>query len=101
MGIDDRRDHSIRIPRPDHSVEFGTPNACNQCHTDKDAKWAANAVVDFKGPDRPKDVRHPEAFHAFRKVSLRPKVYFWKLVVIRNPRFHQGRCDACTASVYQ
>jgi tetratricopeptide (TPR) repeat protein len=67
MGIDKRRDHSIRIPRPDHTVEYGTPNACNKCHKDKDAKWAADAVVQFKGPERPKDVRHPAAFHAFRK----------------------------------
>lgn len=44
MGIDGRRDHSIRIPRPDQSVLLGTPNACNQCHTEKSAKWAADAV---------------------------------------------------------
>ena len=32
MAIDDRRDHSLRVPRPDMSVEFGTPNACSGCH---------------------------------------------------------------------
>lgn len=32
MEIDGRRDHSIRIPRPDLSVSLGTPNACTQCH---------------------------------------------------------------------
>jgi len=42
MVVDPRRDHSLRIPRPDLSLEFGTPNACNQCHTDKTAKWAAD-----------------------------------------------------------
>lgn len=67
MGIDDRRDHSIRIPRPDLSVRFGSPNACNQCHQDKNPQWAADAITKFKGPDRAKEVRHPEAFHAFRK----------------------------------
>ncbi|MBL63081.1 MAG: hypothetical protein CMI30_06675 [Opitutae bacterium] len=66
MGIDARRDHSIRIPRPDHSVRFGTPNACNKCHDDKDASWAADWVAKWKGPQRPRDLRHPEAFHAFR-----------------------------------
>ena len=66
MGIDDRRDHSIRIPRPDLSVRFGSPNACNQCHQDKNPQWAADAITKFKGPDRAKEVRHPEAFHAFR-----------------------------------
>ena len=66
MGIDARRDHSIRIPRPDLSVKHGSPNACNLCHTDKDAQWAADAVEARKGPNRPREVRHPGAFHAFR-----------------------------------
>jgi predicted CXXCH cytochrome family protein len=66
MVVDPRRDHSIRIPRPDLSVKFGTPNACNRCHDDKDAAWAAGKVEEFKGPNRPREVRHPEAFHAFR-----------------------------------
>ncbi len=34
MEVDPRRDHSIRIPRPDLSVELGTPNACTGCHID-------------------------------------------------------------------
>jgi predicted CXXCH cytochrome family protein len=32
MDVDLRRDHSLRIPRPDLSVELGTPNACTGCH---------------------------------------------------------------------
>jgi tetratricopeptide (TPR) repeat protein len=32
MDVDPRRDHSFRIPRPDLSVQFGTPNACTGCH---------------------------------------------------------------------
>src|SRR5262249_6680361 len=32
MVIDVRRDHSFRVPRPDLSLKYGTPNACNQCH---------------------------------------------------------------------
>ncbi len=35
MVVDPRRDHSIRVPRPDLSDKLGTPNACNQCHPDK------------------------------------------------------------------
>ncbi len=41
MVIDPRRDHSMRIPRPDLSLKYATPNACNQCHRDKNADWAA------------------------------------------------------------
>jgi hypothetical protein len=44
MGIDGRRDHSFRVPRPDLSVETRAPNACTDCHTDQSARWAADAV---------------------------------------------------------
>lgn len=40
MQVHARRDHSIRIPRPDRSLSLGAPNACNACHADKDAPWA-------------------------------------------------------------
>jgi len=52
MGNDFRRDHSFRIPRPDQSVKFGTPNACNGCHSDKSASWAANIIEEKFGPVR-------------------------------------------------
>ncbi|MEP4684828.1 MAG: HEAT repeat domain-containing protein, partial [Rhodopirellula bahusiensis] len=32
MEVDPRRDHSLRVPRPDMSVSIGTPNACSSCH---------------------------------------------------------------------
>ncbi|MEQ9286631.1 MAG: tetratricopeptide repeat protein [Cyclobacteriaceae bacterium] len=53
MGNDLRRDHSLRIPRPDLSVEYGTPNACNQCHDDKSPEWAAKQVENWHGKERP------------------------------------------------
>ena len=40
MGNDFRRDHSFRIPRPDLSLKYDTPNACTGCHEDKDDEWA-------------------------------------------------------------
>jgi tetratricopeptide (TPR) repeat protein len=42
MVVDPRRDHSFRVPRPDLSVKIGTPNACNLCHADQNAQWAAD-----------------------------------------------------------
>ena len=45
MGIDGRRDHSFRIPRPDLSVSLGTPNACTDCHHEQSAEWAAAEVA--------------------------------------------------------
>jgi len=44
MQIDPRHDHSMRVPRPDLSVTIGVPNACNRCHTDRDAQWAATQI---------------------------------------------------------
>ncbi|MFZ9059616.1 MAG: tetratricopeptide repeat protein [Steroidobacteraceae bacterium] len=51
MVVDPRRDHSMRVPRPDESVLHGTPNACNHCHVDQDAEWAAAAVRGWLGRD--------------------------------------------------
>lgn len=53
MEVDYRRDHSFRIPRPDLSAKFGTPNACNDCHDQQSPEWAAEAVEKWYGPDRP------------------------------------------------
>ena len=44
MGVDARRDHSMRIPRPDISLSIGSPNACTQCHEDKSDAWAYDAL---------------------------------------------------------
>lgn len=52
MGNDFRRDHSFRIPRPDLSIKYGTPNACIQCHTDKENDWAWENFKEYYGePD--------------------------------------------------
>jgi predicted CXXCH cytochrome family protein len=66
MGIDVRRDHGIRVPRPDLTVQLGTPNVCNRCHKEpeKDAKWAADTVVKWYGPKRPDDPHYAHAFAA-------------------------------------
>ncbi len=44
MGVDDRRDHSMRVPRPDISAMTGTPNACNDCHSEESATWAVQKL---------------------------------------------------------
>ena len=52
MQVDDRRDHSFRLPRPDLTLSIGTPNACGDCHTDKDPQWAADVISAHFGPQR-------------------------------------------------
>jgi hypothetical protein len=62
MQIDHRRDHSIRIPRPDLSVTLGTPNACTRCHTDRSAQWAATAIRRWYPNPNPGFQRFASAF---------------------------------------
>jgi predicted CXXCH cytochrome family protein len=49
MIVDPRHDHSMRVPRPDLSVRLNVPNACNNCHANKSAQWAADAVSTLWG----------------------------------------------------
>ncbi|WP_019531349.1 tetratricopeptide repeat protein [Dasania marina] len=62
MVVDPRRDHSLRVPRPDISQQLGVPNACNQCHDDQTVAWAAAAFSQWY-PHRVKQP-HP-AFSLF------------------------------------
>lgn len=57
MGVDARRDHSIRIPMPKLSAQLGVPNACNQCHTDQSVNWAVEAYDNWY--DRSLGRSHP------------------------------------------
>jgi Flp pilus assembly protein TadD len=58
MGVDARRDHSFRIPRPERTVALGVPNACSGCHSKQDAKWAEQVVLGWYG-------HVPAGFQAF------------------------------------
>ena len=52
MVIDPRRDHSIRIPRPDLSLKLGVPNACTRCHTERTQAWAAERMQTWYGASK-------------------------------------------------
>ncbi len=67
MGIDGRRDHSFRVPRPDLSVKLGTPNACNDCHADKTASWAAGELEKRFPDSSHRGPHYGEVFAAARK----------------------------------
>ncbi|MBN1909525.1 MAG: tetratricopeptide repeat protein [Pirellulales bacterium] len=53
MVADPRRDHSLRIPRPDLTVDLGVPNVCTGCHHDEakgeTPQWAADWVEKWYG----------------------------------------------------
>jgi Tfp pilus assembly protein PilF len=67
MVVDVRRDHSFRVPRPDFSIAYGTPNACNQCHKDRSNSWAAETVTKWYGPNRRQEAHFVEALDAGRR----------------------------------
>lgn len=46
-----RSDHSMRPPTPAVTVAFGSPNACNGCHTDQDAAWSDRYVREWRSRD--------------------------------------------------
>jgi hypothetical protein len=66
MVVDPRQDHSIRVPRPDLSVQIGTPNACNGCHGDRKPVWAAERVAAWYGPGRSASPHFATVFAAAR-----------------------------------
>ncbi len=66
MQVDDRRDHSLRIPRPDLTLSIGTPNACTGCHADRDARWAADFLATRRPADRVLPAHYGEALAAGR-----------------------------------
>ena len=49
MGVDDRRDHSFKVPRPDISQAFDTPNACIKCHDNKSNQWVSDNLNKWHG----------------------------------------------------
>jgi len=69
MEIDDRRDHSLRVPRPDLTVKLGTPNACNGCHSkpEETPAWAAEKIRQWYGDRRPDDPHYATAIAAGRQ----------------------------------
>jgi len=60
MGVDDRRDHSFKIPRPDLSIRFDTPNACIKCHDSKSNQWASKNLAQWHG--KPKAISQSKQF---------------------------------------
>ena len=64
MVIDARRDHAIRVPRPDLSSALGSPNACTQCHTGRKPEWAAAAMDKWYGKAWRDRAQHGTALHS-------------------------------------
>lgn len=69
MVVDPRRDHSMRVPRPDLSDRLETPNSCIQCHDHKDEsnRWAAEYTQKWYGELEGGKTHYGEIFYAGRR----------------------------------
>ena len=58
MVVHVRRDHSLRVPRPDLADSLGTPDVCASCHVGKAPGWALERMRTWYG-------HGPEGFQRF------------------------------------
>jgi predicted CXXCH cytochrome family protein len=84
MVVDARRDHSLRVPRPDLSVSLGTPNACTQCHVDRTAQWAVEAVAGWYPKGRQTTPHYGTALHAGRIGAVDAEQQLDRLILDRR-----------------
>ena len=57
------RDHSMSIPVPENTLNHAIPNACNVCHTDRDAAWALKQMKPwYSDRSRQKLIQRADAF---------------------------------------
>jgi tetratricopeptide (TPR) repeat protein len=54
-----RSDHSMRPPAPAATIKYKSPNACNICHDDEDAKWADDHLRKWHKKDYQRSILEP------------------------------------------
>lgn len=96
MVVDDRRDHSFSIPRPDLSATLGSPNACNKCHTDKPVSWAASNFSKWYGNKFAQTTTYGELLSLISKRAAGSEAALYQLLtspvypaVIKTAALHQ------------
>ena len=80
-----RRDHSIRVPRPDLSASLGTSNAFTQCHADRPAQWAAETVAGWYPDGRQTTPHYGTALHAGRVGAVDAEQQLDRLILDPDP----------------
>lgn len=78
------RDHSMSIPTPENTLRHAIPNACNQCHQDRDAAWAVDQMSRWYKPDsRQKWIHRADTFTAARAGN--PESIAPLIAILGNP----------------
>lgn len=98
-----RHDHGFTIPDPVLTEELGIPNACNRCHTGRDAAWARTAAEKWYGAKLARPTRERARWIAAARRNERSAVSpllellrtnaapFWQSVAVRmlEPWVHE------------
>lgn len=71
MGVDGRRDHSMRIPRPDLSLTTNSPNACIQCHENRSNIWAMETLEHWGIRFDDRNSHPARGFHSAQRGDIR------------------------------
>jgi Flp pilus assembly protein TadD len=76
MGVDQRRDHSLRVPRPDLAESTRVPDACTGCHSDRKPAWAAGKLREWYGSTPVGLQRYAELLHEsdIAAAGVRPRL---------------------------
>lgn len=84
MGVHLRRDHSLRVPRPDLAARIGAPDGCSTagCHADRSPSWVQGGFDRLYG--RQRRAHFGWAIDAGRKGALEATPALAQLA--RNPR---------------
>lgn len=85
MGVDQRNDHSFRLPRPDLSVGTDIPNACNNCHKDKTPLWATEAMKQWYTNIPVGKQNFSHALDALRKNDIRSQKFLYEVLMSDAP----------------
>lgn len=88
-----RHDHGFTIPDPLLTKELGLPNACNRCHTDQSAGWAAASAAKWYGKKMERPTRDRARWiaaaqkgqegaraHLIDMLSPARETFFWRAV---------------------
>ena len=71
MGVDGRRDHSMRIPQPLLAEQIGAPNACNKCHIDQTPSWADSAIAQWTKTSKTSNSSTPQQHYGLAIAAAR------------------------------
>ncbi len=108
-----RHDHGFTIPDPVLTKELSIPNACNRCHTDKDADWSIKFTEEWYGAKMQRPTRErarimakarqgdPSAKPALLKILAEDKIPLWQgsaAIFLGNHLDDVAVIDALTAA---